>query len=240
MTKLLITADWHLGLTSGALKRTNDILETVNNIVDIAISEKVDYFIHAGDVYHKNIINQELVTDMIKICNRLENSKILRSFFLVGNHDDISREDKKHALLPLSKIMYNNIDIVDCIRFFDISCPEWNKRFIFIPHLCKAKSKGIPEEVVKTEVLKLLDRDSIIFFHGIIEGAKSGTEEMMLSNKSFGLPNEIINHQLVKRVFSGHIHKPQDVGSKITIIGAPVYVDASEAKDEKGVIIYNV
>jgi DNA repair exonuclease SbcCD nuclease subunit len=236
--KLLITSDWHWYLTSGNLKR-NDIIDTCNNIVDIAIQNKVDYFIHCGDVYHRNVItHQKRVKEFITLCNTLDDAKI-QSFFLVGNHDEISRKDEEeehnHTLSVVQEILYEYVCIVDEPGIL----PTRTCDFFFVPHISEAKYDG--QKPADVTLAKWQERDKnkqiIVFAHTEIEGAVAGTEDTMLANHGFTLPRAIINDKNVVKVFCGHIHKHQDIG-KVTIVGAPVYVDASEVNDKKGVILY--
>jgi len=232
--KLLITSDWHWYLTSGNLKR-NDIIDTCNNIVDIAIENKVGYFIHCGDVYHRNVItHQKRVKEFIKLCNKLEKAEIF-SFFLVGNHDEISRKEETHSLCVAQEVQYEFVRIIDEPTFI----PTQTCHFFFVPHVSEAKHNGQKPADVTLEKWQERDknRQHIVFAHTEIEGAVAGTENTMLANHGFTLPKAIINDKNVVKVFCGHIHKHQDIG-KTTIVGAPVYVDASEVNDKKGVILY--
>lgn len=234
--KLLITSDWHWYLTSGNLKR-GDIIDTCYNIVDIAIQNKADCFVHCGDVYHRNVItHQKRVKQFTKLCYKLEDAKI-QSFFLVGNHDEISRKDEEHSMCATQETRFEHVTIVDKPSFFESKAID----FFFVPHISESKYEGKKPAAVTLE--KWQERNDekkiIVFAHTEIEGAVAGTEEMMMANKGFTLPKEIIQDKNVQKVFCGHIHKHQDIG-KVTIVGAPVYVDASEVNDKKGVILYEV
>jgi len=199
----------------------------------------VKYFINCGDVFHRNIVNQELVADIQRVCQKLQDNKI-ETYFIVGNHDEIAQKGRTNSLTTIKTVSnWDYINVIEKPTFINVG---GNKYFFFCPHTSRSKHDGIAPDELVLKVWKEADKsieEVIVFTHAEVKGAVSGAENIMLANKSFTIPIKLINDERIKKVFCGHIHKYQEIGNKVVIIGAPVYVDASEVNDKKGVLIYN-
>ncbi len=90
--KAVVTADNHLNryykkMMPGLLEKKREMIrENFAKIVDYAIEEQVDFFLHCGDLFDmSNPRNQEVSFAAQQIA-RLD-SKGIRTFLIVGNHD---------------------------------------------------------------------------------------------------------------------------------------------------------
>jgi len=90
--RFLHTSDWHLGMTfRGGVSYALDQKYVIEKICQIAVDEKVDGILLAGDVFDKSIASTEAlhVYDevMTYICATLE----IPVYVIAGNHDGAER-----------------------------------------------------------------------------------------------------------------------------------------------------
>lgn len=113
--KFLHAADIHLGATTlmdylpvGPL---TDIgrsahTEAFANVIDVALSQKVDFAIFAGDTFHRPATDQSLGELFADGLHRLDN-KGIRSFIITGNHDPETPLLEQGAL-PDSSVIFRS------------------------------------------------------------------------------------------------------------------------------------
>lgn len=87
MTRILFTADSHLGYRQYRDKqRQQDFLDAFSQVIDEAIIEDVDAFVHAGDLFHSKNPGVTTLTETISQIERLETAQI-PMLAVVGNHE---------------------------------------------------------------------------------------------------------------------------------------------------------
>lgn len=87
MTRILHTADTHLGCRQyGLEERREDFSKAFWQIVDMAISEKVDAVVHAGDLFDERYVSAEDLRDVLQGLFRLKEAEI-PFLAIVGNHE---------------------------------------------------------------------------------------------------------------------------------------------------------
>lgn len=93
MPKLLHTGDIHLGVKLSGLGRTGDrvrasIKNTFTRTIDLAVSEKVDAFLIAGDLFDSNRVSNSLLRFALSEIERLGE---IPCILLPGNHDCLEK-----------------------------------------------------------------------------------------------------------------------------------------------------
>ena len=102
--KILHCSDLHLGRRPAggkgefSEKRYNDYFNVFNQCVDIAMEEKVDLFIMAGDIFDRKEIVPEVLEKCEKILKRLKESGIF-TIAVEGNHDNIIHDKEEESWL---------------------------------------------------------------------------------------------------------------------------------------------
>ncbi len=87
MTRILHTADTHLGCRQyGLEERREDFSKAFGQIVDMAIAEKVDALVHAGDLFDERYVSAEDLRDVLQGLFKLKEAHI-PFLGIVGNHE---------------------------------------------------------------------------------------------------------------------------------------------------------
>ena len=109
MTTFLHTADIHLGKTyrtsSGEAERYEDFFRMLGYIVSDAITEKVDFVLIAGDLFHTGQILPRTFARTIETLQPLKDAGI-PCIAVEGNHDWIHRRDSISWMEALSQMGY--------------------------------------------------------------------------------------------------------------------------------------
>ena len=234
--KVLITGDWHIGVTSfgtiddsGRNSRLIDFERALQRSIDIAISEKVDLYICAGDIFHTNKPAIEDQRVFYRIIKRLEDSAI-NSRFIIGNHDYNSKLGASHALRIFMDFLAGSnakyVKIYDETTWEDFANGNDLLKVCFYPYHAKQ-----PE---LNDYRNHFQRVALVC-HSHLEGAVVGCEPFEIrddkATKFKDLP--------VDFVFAGHFHKPQILSKEPLAFypGSICPVDFNERNDVKGVVI---
>lgn len=138
--RILHTGDWHLGKKLDFFSRIDEQRKVLNEICDIADSEKVDLVLVAGDLfdaYNPPVEAVELLYDTLK---RLTNGGQRPVIAIAGNHDSPDRIDAPDPLAracgilfighPNAEIRHSNIstsfDIIQADKgFIELLLPQY-------------------------------------------------------------------------------------------------------------------
>lgn len=101
--KILHCSDVHLGkkpfgTKEFSQKRYLDFFKTFDEIIDIGISENIDLFIVAGDLFDKKELTPDTLEKCEKSFQKLKN-KGIKVFLIEGNHDNIVGNDDVNSWL---------------------------------------------------------------------------------------------------------------------------------------------
>lgn len=233
--KVLQTADNHLGEMAfsridpitGLNARGQDFLDSLKNIVNIALKEKVDVFLVVGDFFTRVNPNTRFIYDAMKEVKKLSKANII-SIFVSGNHETpkidttinplklFEQIDNVHVVLDPTTINIDGVDFV-CVPappFFD------NIKIDFDPMLQAALRDSNSEQ-------------KILAAHLPLGQATAGSEHALES-----FMGECLDIKQIPCKFAyaalGHMHKFQKFEHK----GMPVVYSGSSEKcdwcEEKG------
>ena len=109
MVRVLHVSDTHLGAAPhSSIHRYRDVFEAFRETVDIAIEERVDAYIHAGDFFDRASVAPETYILAIKELQRLRDSGI-RVVVVAGQHD----MPRRRSLSPLA--LLRELGLVDVV-----------------------------------------------------------------------------------------------------------------------------
>jgi len=247
--KLLHFADIHIGMENyakldpetGLSTRLLDFLNTFDFIVDIAISQKVDAVVFAGDAYKTrdpNPTQQRGFGERIKKIAKAGIPVIL----VVGNHDTPNAEGKANTLDIYSALEIDNVWISRKPELLEISTNSGNLQIITLPWLHKDEYKSVGDKL-KSLYDKIKSNSPAIFLsHCEVEGASYGSEKGMAIANDVTVPLPLLQDKRLSYVALGHIHKHQILSKDPLVVyaGSPHRIDFGEEKEDKGIILVDI
>ena len=123
--KLLHTSDWHIGRTLNGYSLLEEQKYAFEQILAIALAEKVDGVIIAGDLYDSSVPKADFVTTFEQMLREMNLEHQLPIYAISGNHDsakrlNFSREWMQHQQLYLNTFIeeaMSPVETEDCQLF---------------------------------------------------------------------------------------------------------------------------
>ncbi|MDE6104279.1 MAG: exonuclease SbcCD subunit D [Clostridia bacterium] len=242
--KIVHLSDLHLG------KRVNEfpmleeqeyILTKILNIID---GEKPEAVIIAGDVYDKSVPSAEAVALFDDFLYKLS-KRGLQVFVISGNHDSSERIAFGGRLMDASGVRMSPVYSGE-VKPVILHDEYGEVRFYMLPFIKPAHvRKCFPDEEISTytdAVRVAVDKmnvdttkRNVLITHQFVTGAeRSESEEISVG----GTDNvDACVFDGFDYVALGHIHRPQNVGTKARYCGTPLKYSFSEANHEKSVTV---
>ncbi len=248
MLKILHFADAHIDMANygqhdpktGLPSRVVDFLNSLDKIVDAAITEKVDLVIFAGDAYRDRSPAPTFQREWDKRVVKLSKAGI-ETILLTGNHDIAPSALRAHALQEMETLEIPYIHVASKTRLFgpqelgglplNVIAVPWITRAKAAESLINSMTEDqAPEsdtdnqekrDALLTVGLKDIFDDYfmrmdpslpvILAAHASIEGAQYGQERLITVGKDLVLPPGLVRDPRFDYVALGHIHKFQDL-----------------------------
>lgn len=250
--RLLHFADLHIGMTNysrldpetGLETRLGDFFKTFDEIVDYAISEKVDAVLFAGDMYKTrdpSPTQQRGVGERIK---RLTKSGI-PLVLVVGNHDTPNTDGKANTLDIYSTLEVDQVTVIRTPQLINLPTKSGNLQIIGLPWLQKGDLKLLGDKMVGLYE-RLKDQQAggpaVIIGHLEVAGAMFGSEKGLVLGSDITIPLSLLTDHRLNYVALGHIHKYQELSKNPPVVysGSPERIDFGEEKEEKGFVIVEI
>ena len=100
MTRILHTADWHIGHTLRGHGREYEHISVFDQLIRIVVEQEVDVLVIAGDIFDSQNPSGEALQLFYRTLSRLRAARPkLKIVIIAGNHDSGSRLEAPHALL---------------------------------------------------------------------------------------------------------------------------------------------
>lgn len=243
--KFLHLSDLHLGKRVHNFSMIEEQKYILNQILDIADNENITGVIIAGDVYDKPVPPAEAVALFDDFLVKLAERK-LQVFVISGNHDSAERIAFGEKLMRQSNVylspVYNGE--IKPVTLQD----EFGKINIFLlPFIKPVHVRHFNEEAPVTdytEAMKFViarmnpkeNERNVLVCHQFVTGAaRCESEEISVG----GLDNvDVSVFEPFDYVALGHIHGPQNIGSKkVRYCGTPLKYSFSEADHKKSATI---
>ncbi len=236
--RVAVSGDWHYGLRVEELDRTPEIHKAANFVVDEVIRRQVNLFVINGDLTDDNTPHPELIALLIELLWKLERAEV-PTVINKGNHEATSAPGRLWGLTPLQRVGYKYIQFMLAPGALTVD----GQRCLFLPHVTRAQAVAEGYETPQAyldafvdEQVCGYDKPMIAFTHLNVDGARSGTEELMLRQSSLQVPALLRRSSKVSRVINSHIHTPQEV-DKVIMPGSIVSTDFGDVDANKGFIV---
>ena len=246
--KFLHTSDWHLGMTfRGGVSYDLDQRYVIDKICQIAVDERVDGILLAGDIFDKSIASTEALKTyneiMTYICSTLE----IPVYAIAGNHDGAERVSQCNELLKKSGLYIAGSlsEKPQVVKTGDVD-------IYLVPWISTDKVKSVfpdksndinsMEDAYKVVLDKcresfVKDRKNILVAHAFIVNAETSVSDRAAEvGKATMIGSHIFDG--FDYIALGHLHGPQKINKKIRYSGSPMaYSFGKEEKQEKSVTI---
>lgn len=188
-------ADFHLGGKLGPdngynEQINNNILKSLQNVIKVLNSAKVDIILLAGDFYETSSVDFSLLNNVKEIIGEFRGHIVLSP----GNHDYVSIESVYHGEWPSNFNIFKDEEIA-YFEFEDIKTRVYgfgfNHSHIFDRKLSKIKYQNIDENYINLGV-----------FHGQVDSQLNSYHPIFL---------EDIENSRLDYVALGHVHKRTEI-----------------------------
>ena len=269
--RILHFADAHIDIanygrhdpTSALPIRVMDYLNSLDQIIDTAVNEKVDLVIFAGDAYKDRNPQPTFQKEWGERMMRLSTAQI-PTLLLVGNHDKSPASGRAHTLQEFATLNVPHIHVADNIHLWQPDELGIDAQIIAVPWVSRSQLMareeiaGMSLEEVLSEIedrvtKAILNSISsanpelplILTAHASVQGAVFGSERAVMLGHELILGGRVISDKRVDYVALGHIHKHQlisPVGSHPPVVypGSIERIDFGEAKERKGFVVAEI
>jgi len=261
--KILHFADAHIDMTNygrhdpetGLPLRVLDFLRSLDEIVDTAISEKVDLVIFAGDAYKDRSPAPTFQREWGRRIIRLSKAGI-RTLLLVGNHDLSPSIGRAHAIQEFDTLEIPHVTVLSKPTFLTAEQLGLPAQVLALPWVTRSgmvaatdtstvdresADAGIEQRLTDLVHLWLDQADPslpvILTAHASVQGALYGAERTVMLGADLVLPGSLVRDPRLDYVALGHIHKSQNLNENahppVIYPGSIERVDFGEAQDDK-------
>ncbi len=251
--KILHTSDWHLGRSFGSVSLHDAQTQFCEWLLEVAVSEKVDLLVVAGDLYDRSIPPQESVVLWRETLTAFHKAGIA-VVAIAGNHDGADRVAAFDGLTDGARIFvrggYGRAGEILTLQFSDgpldialvpfldpqLASPEWKAE------MTEAEVKPTHESVLE----KAMDQArtgssaprSLAVVHAFVGGSTTAESERQLT---VGGTDQVAASVLegFSYVALGHLHTPQVIGGAehVRYSGTPIAYSFSETAPKSVVLI---
>lgn len=254
--KLIHLSDLHLGKKLNEFPLFDDQKYILQQIIDIAIEERPNCILIAGDIYDKSIPPAEAVLLLNDFLNRLTELGI-PVCIISGNHDSAERLAFGSQLMLKSGVriadaydgQVQKVTFADNYGDVNIFLLPFLKPTIVRNALVKLERNKEAEEITtyheavkKAVELLPIDRSqrNVLVAHQFITGAVTCDSEAVNVGGVDNIGADVFAD--FDYVALGHIHSPQNVADdeRIRYSGTPLKYSFSEIKQQKSVTVINL
>ncbi len=264
--RILHFADLHIGVESyghldpqtGLSARLADFLRSYDQLLDFAISERVDLVLFCGDAYKSRDPSQTHQRAFARGITRLAQAGI-GTFLVVGNHDLPATRGRATALDIFPTLRTPGVIVADRVQPYTVDTRDGPLQIVALPWIRRAEFaalalstvEGRPRSVEEVnrfiesrlgelvhDAAEALDPrlPAILAGHCTVSGAVTSSEQSMMLGRDHVLLQSSLSLPSFDYVALGHIHKRQVLGVNPPIVysGSLERVDFGEEKDDKG------
>ncbi|MBE2222299.1 MAG: exonuclease SbcCD subunit D [Anaerolineae bacterium] len=243
--------------------RVMDFLQSLDQIVETAVTEQVDLVLFAGDAYKDRNPQPTFQREWGRRMMRLSEAGI-PTLLLVGNHDVSPATGRAHTLQEFKTLAVPHIHVADSIRLFRAEELGVPVQIIAVPWVSYSRiaamdiASDLSRDAVFTEAENLVgdlvnkaieaadpDLPLILTAHASVQGAVFGSERAVMLGNELVLGGSIVRDKRLDYVALGHIHKHQELSTKgthppIVYPGSIERIDFGEVNERKGFVVAEV
>ncbi|KRK36760.1 exonuclease SbcCD subunit D [Levilactobacillus parabrevis] len=244
--RFLHTADWHIGKKLHGYDLLTEQRDAYEQIKAIAIAEKVDAVVIAGDLYDRALPSEDAVSTLDTMLVDLNRHHHFPLLAISGNHDSAVRLSQGSEWFS-STDFYLNTRIADSVKpvvlgdtqFFLLPYFEpFAVRQYFGDDSIKTVAAGMERLVAAMQEQFAPDKKHVLIAHFFAAGSQHSDSETLVQVGGLNaVPVDLLNP--FDYVALGHLHRKEALQNEPTMkySGSPLKFSTSEAEDTKGVWI---
>ncbi len=268
--RLLHFADLHLGVEThgqfrpelGYSSRVQDFLNAFDQVIETAITERVDAVLFAGDAFKNAEPSPTLQRHFAARIQRLLAAAI-PTVLLVGNHDRPRSPSRSTPMDIYAALQLPGIIVASRPDFLRVQTRHGPLQIVALPWmpmrqlLADDELRALPEheferrfrEIISANVQALLTaldpaHPAVFLAHLTMEGGRFGSERNVLlgNDPLFALDELGLDRAPIDYVALGHLHSHQVIHRQPPVIyaGSIERIDFGEEREEKGFIIVSI
>ena len=243
--------------------RVMDFLQSMDQIVETAVTEQVDLVLFAGDAYKDRNPQPTFQREWGKRMMRLSDAGI-PTLLLVGNHDVSPATGRAHTMQEFKTLAVPHIHVADSIRLFRADELGVPIQIITVPWVSYSRiaamdvAADLSRDAVFAEAENLVgdlvnkaieaadpDLPIILAAHASVQGAVFGSERAVMLGSELVLGGSLVRDKRLDYVALGHIHKHQELSAKgthppIVYPGSIERIDFGEVNERKGFVVAEI
>jgi len=244
--RFLHTADWHIGKKLHGYDLLTEQRDAYEQIKAIAIAEKVDAVVIAGDLYDRALPSEDAVSTLDTMLVDLNRHHHFPLLAISGNHDSAVRLSQGSEWFS-STDFYLNTRIADSVKpvvlgdtqFFLLPYFEpFAVRQYFGDDSIKTVAAGMERLVAAMQEQFAPDKKHVLIAHFFAAGSQHSDSETLVQVGGLNaVPVDLLKP--FDYVALGHLHRKEALQNEPTMkySGSPLKFSTSEAEDTKGVWI---
>ena len=258
--RFLHTGDWHVGKTIRGRSRIEETQRALTQVVDIAIEERVDALLVAGDVYEQRAASPEADRLVFDTFARLRAARV-PVVVVAGNHDSPARFEAFSALLEAVGVHLapqvrrpdeggmlvlpsrdgSETAAVACIPFVsERRFADAAEAFAAPEAPFNSYAQGMAGILAAMESAFRPDGVNLVLGHFFVDGARPGGGEREVTlGDAYSLPPASLPGT-ASYIALGHVHRPQEVRgarSPARYGGSLLQLDFGEREQTKSVCL---
>ena len=258
--RFLHTADWHVGKPLRGRSRMDEYAAALEQVAGIAVSERVDAVLIAGDVFDSTAPPPEAEKLVYDFLARLVSEKV-PCVLIAGNHDHAKKLEALSSLLEGLRVHVRpHVRPAEQGGVVSLGSRDGREEarvavLPFVPerrvvdacammdpeHRWYETYAGRIEQILAALVAGLDARTvNLVLGHILVAGARFGTGERQLHlGEIYGVNAEQLPSS-VQYIGLGHLHRPQEIHapSKTLYSGSLVELDFGEREQDKRVVVF--
>ncbi len=246
--RFLHTSDWHIGRTFHNVSLLQDQAYILDQILDIAIEQKVSAIIVSGDIYDRSVPPATAVALLDSVVHKIITDLNISLIMIPGNHDSAQRlgfasRQLKHAGLHILGEL-EEIPSSVVLKGDETEVAFWGMPYADPAHVRSAYQVNVSthDQGIKVLADKIIEQFSanqrnVVLSHCFLDGASESDSERPLS---IGGADRVSwqHFEAFDYVALGHLHGRQFKGvERIRYSGSPLKYSFSEEKQIKSVTI---
>jgi DNA repair exonuclease SbcCD nuclease subunit len=213
--KFLLSSDWHADATTAGFGRLGDVRAAVEELVAVAVAERVDVFCFLGDLADPDSPGAHAAAGLACWAATTLAKERIRSRWLVGNHDALEDGSGSSVLDPLRGVSAGAGD--GMVRVFDR--PAWELLggvfIVALPYAPRSHPydpEAFIRELPRWPELVQDNERVLVLGHLNLEGIVPGSESLeMPRGREILFPIGAVLARFGDRAvsFNGHYHQQQ-------------------------------